>query len=162
MSWGEVTLRRREREIEVNREFTCHPESGDLYRSEPSWSLRIKFCLVAIAIPFYTAGHIGHHVYTHLSSCDMKGCLWNVVSDIIYGISVFFAVLSGMAYPLVGRELEGLIENRWQGGVSNHLDYRRLALVEAQSFYLAYCFQKCGNIKDPGTTAVFRPAQSAS
>lgn len=145
----------------ADKVFICDPATGDLYNNDESFVLRVKFTLIAAAIPFYTLGQMSYHLYT-LVDGKIGESLWNIVSDVIFGISVLFAVIAGMASPLEGRKLEAIIEKQWQGGVSKHLDCRFLPLGEAQASYLAYCFQTCGNIRDQGTTLRLAPALPAS
>ena len=156
MSFSTVTLQK-DQSIKT---FICDRPSGDLYNNDDSPTLRTKFSLIALAIPFYTIGNMGYHVYTLVEGKIMES-LWNIVSDAIYGISVLFSVLSGMASPLEGRKLEAIVENHWQKGISKHQDCRILPNGQSQACYLAYCFQTCGNIKDRGTTIV-QPAPAPS
>ncbi len=154
MSFSTVTLQK----DESIRPFVCDSSSGDLYNNDDFLTLRVKFSLIALTIPYYTIGNMGYHVYT-LVEGKITESLWDIVSDAIYGIAVLFSVLSGMVSPLEGRKLEAIVENHWQKGVSKHQDCR--IVQNGQACYLAYCFQTCGNINDRGTIRQLTPAPSA-
>ena len=103
----------------------------------------------------------GDHIYA-LCEGKITESLWKIVCDIIYGISVIFALLNGITNPFDVQKLEAIIEKDWEGGVSKHLDRSKVPESEAKAYYLAYCFQPSGNIRDEGTTVVFHPAPSES
>lgn len=96
--------------------------------------------------------------------------IWTVVRAPIFGIGVMFAALCGIFFPMQGRKWVAAVEHAWHDGVDYRMDFRHgmkkfekiedehkksaqafKELWEGRFYFLAFCFQPIGNIKDPKT-----------
>jgi hypothetical protein len=96
--------------------------------------------------------------------------IWNVVKSPLLAISLGSAAIYGMVDPFCGRKMIAHIEHAWQNNISYKYDLRKIKTADtgniwfnfindchvSKAFYLAWCFQPRGNIKDSTKFQVLR------
>lgn len=105
------------------------------------------------------------HIFEVLSNS-----LFEVVKAPLFALGCEFVAIYGIFKPYHGRKFEALIENAWQQGASQKLDFRNIParpgescltaffkdVLEPRPFYLAHCFQVRGNTRDSLITVTAR------
>lgn len=96
--------------------------------------------------------------------------LFEIVKAPLFALGCELAAIYGIFKPYHGRKFEALIENAWQQGVSQKLDFRNVAarpdencltaffkyVRDSHPFYLAHCFQVRGSTRSPLVTVTAR------
>ncbi|MES2122423.1 MAG: hypothetical protein V4492_06570 [Chlamydiota bacterium] len=99
-------------------------------------------------------------------------CLYDIVRIPLFAVGVELGALYGIVRPFHGRKIFAMIENAWHKGVSHRQDCLRgnnncarqrtctdmfhLHFGSDRPFYMAYCFQKRGNVKNPDIIVIER------
>lgn len=168
------------------------------YLCEPLKTIRWKCAGVASILPMYTVAYmIWHAVRTPLSSLhvffqcfedvltepsfkafthlaleapkQLVKSLWLVVRSPLFMLAMQSAALYGIAVPVEGRRVCGVIEKKWKGGLplerdvgfkqrsedAYHFFWRACTSADfSDAFYLAECFQPLGSLNDPSVVSV--------
>lgn len=147
-------------------DYIIEVKTGDIYWNNAKWAVAIKCMLIVLVVPFYTGAvmlwYVGKVVV------DITRDWSRIQSDFAkikrapyYGLKVLCV---SCTFPLDiyrTRKWEAMVEYEWHGRVSYRKDFRETYLKElsclpnllygiqnAKVFYLAWCFQKHGNLKD--------------
>lgn len=144
-----------------HKTYDLEKSTGDLYWNETKVSLVIKSALIFVVTPLYTMGVITWHVGRAFIS-DTKSHLYEVIKAPLFALAVMGTVACAPLAPYRVRKWEAQIEHKWQNQVSYRDDFRqkedptlncwdnfKYGIEHSQAFYLAWCFQKRGNISDP-------------
>jgi hypothetical protein len=151
----------------VPARYLADVATGDLYWADSRCVVAAKCLAIQFFNPLYTLGkmtwHLGHLPVAALKGRALSWDLWQLVRSPLYGVAVQLTALYGILCPYEGRKREAQVEFAWQGGVSYREDFRKTKYPkevsgweacwrgahDAQAFYLAYCFQVRGNLRDP-------------
>jgi hypothetical protein len=153
--WERVLVFHHERGEEIS--YLMKKETGDLYWDEDVAPVAVKCALVFVATPLYTLGVMSWYAlqipFDLLDPKKIVKDIWNVARVPIYALGMELALCYGLiTLDLYGaREKEAAVESALWRGASYKEDLRMKNRGEndkVKAFYLAWCFQKRGNIRD--------------
>lgn len=137
--------------------------------------IRVPIYLIGIPMQhlavYYQSGKINLKSAAEKLAKALKNTVRNIAIAPLFAIAVQGSAFYGISFPSEGKQLIDKLEFEWNHRISKKRDFKYLSHFEptmdllfksvmdtedSYTFYIAYCFQKLGNLKTDTNIASYR------